>query len=506
MYSIDRRDFLKKSGLSIAAAASSGLWANKLFADSIPVHNNLFSEQFGVTPEDMKKILNIALSKGGRFSELFFEYKINNVIVMEEGLIKNASENISMGVGIRVLKDDQTGFAYTNDLSMSGMKNAALTAAAISNSGQSGHVANLRKYSCPHQIYDLTRQLHSIELGDKLKIVRKTYDATKSFDSRIVMAQSFLLDEIQHIAIANSNGLMTQDTRPASTLYALAVAIDGSKRTSGFQSSGGRVGMNFFENIEPAENTGKSAAEEAIILLSAIDASAGDQPVVLGVGQSGVMVHEAVGHPFEADGIRKKTSIFWDRYGKQIAKPIVNIYEDATIPHYRGSLNIDDEGMKTQKTQLVENGKLVGFIQDKLNADIMGHTPTGNGRRDSYQSYPIPRMTNTVLAAGDSDPQDIIKSVKKGFYAKSFEGGNVQDSGKFTFSVLLGYLIENGELTKPVRNATLIGTNVQILNEVSMIGNDMEFFLGNCSKEGQTLPVTAGTPTMKIDKMTVGGR
>ena len=218
------------------------------------------------------------------------------------------------------------------------------------------------------------------------------------------------------------------------------------------------------------------------------------------------MIHEAIGHPFEADGIRKKTSIYWDKFGQSIARPIVNIYEDPTIPLYRGSLNIDDEGMKTQKTVLVEKGKLVGFIQDKLNARLMGKKPTSNGRRQSYQNYPIPRMTNTVLMAGATDPQDIIRTVKKGFYAQSYEGGNVQDSGKFTFSVNLGYLIENGKVTKPVRNATLIGTNVQIMNEVSMIGNDMGFFLGTCGKESQLLPVTAGTPTLKIDKMTVGGR
>jgi TldD protein len=218
------------------------------------------------------------------------------------------------------------------------------------------------------------------------------------------------------------------------------------------------------------------------------------------------MIHEAIGHPFEADGIRKKTSIYWDKFGQSVARPIVNIYEDPTIPHYRGSLNIDDEGMKTQKTVLVEKGKLVGFIQDKLNAKLMGVKPTSNGRRQSYQNYPIPRMTNTVLMTGATDPRDIIKSVKKGFYAKSYEGGNVRDSGKFTFSVNLGYLIENGKITKPVRNATLIGTNVQIMNEVSMIGNDMGYFLGTCGKESQLLPVTAGTPTLKIDKMTVGGR
>ena len=506
MYKIDRRDFLKKSGLSMAAVAASGLLFDQLLADSVPPTSNIFTHRFGVAPEDMKKILSIALSKGGRFSELFFEYTINNSVMMEEGIVKTASENISLGLGVRVLNDDQTGYAYTNDLSFDGMKKAALTAAAISSSGKGKKAADLRTKTFQHQVYDMKRPLHEMELGSKLDLVRETHDSVKSYDNRIVRAQSFIADQIQNVTIANSEGLLISDIRPSSRLAGIAVAMEGSNRTSGFQSAGGRVGMNYYKTIKTPKETGRLAAEEAITLLSAVDAVAGEQPLVLGCGQSGVMVHEAVGHPFEADGIRKKTSIFWDKFGKQIAKPIVSIHEDPTIPHYRGSINIDDEGMKTQKTMLVEKGKLVGFIQDKLNAELMGEKPTSNGRRQSYQNYPIPRMTNTILVAGESNPGDIIKSVKKGFYAKSYEGGNVQDSGKFTFSVNLGYLIENGEITKPVKNATLIGTNVQIMNEVSMVGNDMGFFLGTCGKEGQSQPVTAGTPTLKIDKMTVGGR
>lgn len=503
---IDRRDFLKKSGLCLTAVATSGLWFDKLLADSVPPTTNIFSQRFGVSAQDMQKILNIALSKGGHFSELFFEYTTSNSVMMEEGIVKTASEDISLGAGIRVIKDDQTGYAYTNDLSFEGMKKAALTAAAISLSGKGGQSADLRIKSCGQQVYDMQRPLYKTELGSKLELVREAHDGVKSSDKRIVLARSFLADQVQFLTIANSEGLLISDARPSSILFAIGVAMEGSKRTSGFKSGGGRVGMKYFQSVKTPREIGKSAAEEAIILLSALDAKAGEQPVVLDAGGSGVMVHEAIGHPFEADGIRKKTSIFCEKFGKQIAKPIVNIYEDPTIPHYRGSLNIDDEGTKTGKTVLVENGRLVGFIQDKLNARLMNAKPTGNGRRQSYQNYPIPRMTNTILSSGKFDPQEIIKSVKKGFFAKSFQGGNVSDSGKFTFSVNLGYLIEDGKITRPVRNATLIGTNVQIMNEVSMIGKDMDYFLGTCGKEGQGAPVTAGTPTLKIDKMTVGGR
>ena len=505
MRPIGRREFLRTSGLALAALGTSNLLSGRLFADS-PPPANVFSERYGISPADMRRVLDAAMSKGGGFADLFFEYTITNTVLMEEGIVKTASENIAMGVGVRVLKDDQTGFAYTNDLTLKGMTAAALTAAAISSSAKAGIAADLRVVPPGQQLYDLKRIVCEEELGNKLDLVRAAYDGAKSHDQRIVLAQAFLLDSLQQVTIANSEGLLTSDTRPQAILYAVAVASDGTNQTQCYRSSGGRAGYEHFVVEEPARETGRKAAENAITLLSAQDAVAGEQTVVLGAGHSGVMIHEAVGHPFEGDGIRKETSIFWDKLGQQVARPIVNIYDDGTIPHSRGSLNIDDEGRPTEKTMLVENGKLVGFLHDRLNAGLMSQRPTGNGRRQSYQNYPIPRMRNTFLAQGETTPEEIIRSVKKGFYAETFEGGNVMPSGKFTFSVNVGYLIEDGALTRPVRNATLIGTNVDILNEVSMIGNDMGVFLGTCGKEGQFVPVTAGTPTMKIDRMTVGGR
>jgi TldD protein len=296
------------------------------------------------------------------------------------------------------------------------------------------------------------------------------------------------------------------DRRPQVRLVSIATAEQNGNRNTGFKSGGGRVGLQYFSDVITPDQIGQQAAEEAVVLLSAADPIAGEQPVILGASQSGVMIHEAVGHPLEADGNRKKTSIMWDQMGKQIANPLVTIYDDPTIPHFRGSLNVDDEGTIPKKTVLVKNGKLVGLLQDRLSARIMGVDPTGHGRRTSFQDYPVPRMCNTILARGESKPEDIIRTVKKGFFAQSYQGGQVQESGKFTFSVNLGFLIENGELSRPVKNATLIGTNLQILNDVELIGDDMGFFLGTCGKEGQSAPVTAGTPTLKIRKMTVGGR
>jgi len=264
--------------------------------------------------------------------------------------------------------------------------------------------------------------------------------------------------------------------------------------------------MAFFEGVETPASIGEKAAKEAITLLSAVDAEAGEQPVVLGKNNSGVMVHEAVGHPLEGDGNWKKSSIMWDKLGQMVGNPVVTIYDDATIPRSRGSLNVDDEGTRTRKVMLIEKGKLVGYLNDRLSAKMLKMEMNGHGRRDSYRSTPVPRMANTVLASGDADPEEIVRSVKKGFYADTFQGGQVQGTGKFTFSVNLGYLIEDGKLTRPVKNATLIGTNVQILKEIDMVGSDQGFFLGTCGKAGQWAPVTAGTPTVRIRQMTVGGR
>jgi len=504
---IDRRDFLKKSGVGLMAAATSSLWYDLLFGGKIPPPSaSFFEERFGVTQEEMKKILEIALSKGGEFSELFFEYRIANSVRMEEDIVKESSENISLGVGIRVLNGEQTGYGYTNDLSFEKMNQAALTAAAIASSSRRIQAAGLTEKGPTQQVYDLNRPLHNLKLDSKIDLVKEAYSAAQDYDSRVAKVQAYLTDEIQYLTIANSEGILIADIRPQVRLITIATAEEEENRNTGFYSGGGRIGMGYFQTERTPKEIGRKAAEEAVTLLSAVDPAAGEQPVVLSSGQSGVMIHEAVGHPLEADSNRKKTSIMWDKMGKMVANPIVTIYDDPTIPHYRGSLNIDDEGTATKKTPLIEKGKLVGLLQDRLSAQLMGRELNGHGRRETYQHNPIPRMCNTILARGDSDPEEIIQSVKKGFYAVSYQGGQVQDSGKFTFSVNMGYMIEDGKLTRPVKNATLIGTNVQILNEVEMIGNDMGFFLGTCGKEGQSAPVTAGTPTLKIRQMTVGGR
>jgi len=507
MGGIERREFLKYAGTGAGVLMASTLFHDRLLAGAMPAAGaEVFASKFGVTKDDMQKVLQAALSKGGDFAELYFEYKLATNVTMEDDIVKRSSEDIALGVGIRVLKGTQTGFGYTSDLTIEKMTQAARTAAAIAASGATLTPTALKETRPARQVYLLDRPFAEAPLGDRISMAKEAYAAALGHDKRIVKASVFLADELQYVTIANSEGLLISDARPQVRLTAMATAQEGKVRNTGAGSAGGRVGMTYFVGKNAPKEVGVEAAKEAIILLSAGDPAAGDQPVVCGNKNSGVMVHEAVGHPFEADSIWQKTSIMWDKMGQMIANPIVTIYDDATVPHLRGSFNIDDEGTPTQKAMMIEKGKLVGYLHDRLSARTLGAKPNGHGRRAGYNVVPIPRMNNTFLEKGEASTEDIIKSVKKGFYAHSYQGGQVEDTGKFTFSVGLGYLIEDGKLTKPVKNATLIGVNTQVLKDIEMIGSDTEFFLGTCGKDGQGAPCTAGTPTFKIRQMTVGGR
>lgn len=501
MNNINRREFIKKSGIGMGVIMTSNLWLNNLFAKE----DIEFEDIFQCSNEDIKKLLEIALSKGGDFSELFFEYKVFNSVTMQEDIIKSSSQSIILGVGIRVLKGNQEGYAYTNDLNFEKIKKATLSASTIANGPSKIKVANLNVLKPKIQVYDLNQPLSKLELEQKIALIKEAYYSAKNYDSRIVKVSSSLGEELQIVKIANSEGLVISDIRPQVSLSTTATAQDKNVKNTGSYNHGGRVGANYFKNVITPKEIGRRAAEEAIILLSAKDSPAGEMPVVLGKEQSGVMIHEAVGHPLEGDSNWKKTSIMWDKFGQMVANPIVTIYDDATIPYYRGSLNIDDEGTFTENVILIDKGRLVGLLNDRISAMMLNQKRNGHARRQSYMYPPIPRMNNTILASGDTTPEEIISSVKKGIYASTYQGGQVSDTGKFTFSVNLGYLIENGKLTSPIKNVTLIGTNVQILKEVELIGNDVGYFLGSCGKSGQSVPVTCGTPTLKIKRMTVGG-
>lgn len=467
-----------------------------------------FEDHFHIPDEKFLQILNLSLSRGGDFSEIFMEYKTYNFINMEEDIIKETAERVSLGMGIRVISGEKTGYGYTNDISDQKMRKAALTAASIASSPAVQEASSLSHSSFLHNHYPLLESSDKVPLEKKISLVKECYISAQNSDPKIKKVKVSLTDMTQHVRIVNSEGLDISEVRPLVKLICLAVGERGSQREAGYSGGGGRVGMEYFSQNLSAEEIGRDAAQEALELLDAKAPPAGEMPVVLAPGHSGVLIHEAVGHLLEADFNRKKTSIFWDKMGKKVANSLVTIYDDPTIPHFRGSYNIDDEGTIPKKTLLIERGKLAGLLQDRLSARVTHKSLTGHGRRQDYTCIPIPRMSNTYIDRGEHQPEEIIQSVKKGFYAHKFQGGQVEDSGKFTFSVSSGYLIKNGKLTTPVRQATLIGTNIDILNKIEMLGSDLKFGLqtGTCGKEGQSMPVNDGCPTIKISRMTVGGQ
>ena len=463
---------------------------------------------FGMTDVETRKVLSLALSRGGQFAEVFAEYRLFNFINMEEDIIKETAESVSLGLGIRVISGEKTGYGYTNDLSLENIQKTALTAAAIADSAQTVTIPGFRRNKGRGSIYPARRPAHRASLEDKIGLVRRAHSACRKVSPVIRKVKVLFNDHIQCVSIANSEGLTAEDTRPQVKLVCTAVAEKNGRREFGFSGGGGRVGLEYFERLLTPEKIGIDAAEEALRLLEAVDAPAGEMPVVLASGHAGVLVHEAVGHLLEADFNRKQTSIFWDKLGRKVGSPLLTIYDDPTRPSFRGSYAIDDEGTRPAKTRLIDRGVVHSFLQDRLSARIMGRELTGHGRRQDYTCIPIPRMSNTYVDRGEDDPEEILKSVKKGIYAERFEGGQVEDSGKFTFSISAGQLIEEGRLTAPIKQATLIGTNIDILQKIERVGNDLKFGLqtGTCSKEGQDVPVTDGCPTIKIARMTVGGQ
>ncbi len=467
-----------------------------------------FDSRFGLGKERIRRVLSRALQNGGDFGELYAEYVVHSSITVEDGTVKETGESVSIGAGVRVVQGTQTGYAYTNDLDSASLLDAAATAAAIvSASAGTVTVSDLRRSAPRLQLYEPDDSSIFEDLAEKVKLCLRAHEMASSIDPAIQKIRVAFGDSLRVVLVANSLGSITYDVRPLLRLDVSVVAERDGQRNLGYHGNGGRVGLDYFRDVETPEDIARAAAREALTLLEAAEPPAGEMPVVLAPGDSGTMIHEAVGHLLEADANRKKQSIFWDKMGQQVANENVTIYDDPTIPHLRGSYQIDDEGTEPRKTLLIEKGRLRGYLTDLLSARVLGIEPTGHGRRQSYAHVPIPRMSNTYLDAGQYDPEEIIASVKRGLYAVSYQGGQVEDTGKFTFSLRLAYLIEDGKITRPVRQATLIGSNIDILQNIEMVGNDLEFGrqTGTCGKEGQSVPVSDGTPTVKIRRMTVGG-
>lgn len=469
-------------------------------------HKRYFLETLGLTERLMERALSEALSAGGDFADLYFEAVTSTSLAMDEGIVKTAAQGVSVGCGVRVLSGERTGFAYTDDLSAERLLKAARTAALIASGPQTTRVAGFQETRTP-QLYPIAGSSEA-EISAKLDLIARADRAARAFDPRIVQVRAGMSDELRRILVVASDGTFASDTQPLARLNVAVIAKDEHNTARGSSGGGGRVTLDFFAGAKGPEHFATEAARTAVLQLGAVAAPAGEMEVVLGPGWPGVLLHEAVGHGLEADFNRKKTSAFAGLIGQQVASSKVTVVDNGTMPGRRGSLNVDDEGNPTQETVLIENGILRGYLSDKLSAKLMNMPNTGSGRRESYQTIPMPRMTNTYMLAGDDEPADIIRSVKRGLYAVNFGGGQVDiTTGKFVFSASEAYLIEDGKVTAPVKGATLIGNGPESLKYVSMVGNDLALDegIGTCGKNGQSVPVGVGMPTVKLDRMTVGG-
>jgi TldD protein len=469
---------------------------------------SFFSERFALSEHDLESYLSEALHDGGDYADLYFEYLATSSIGIDEGIIKSATEGVTLGVGVRVLAGERTGYAYSDDLSPEKIRKAARVAACIAK-GPATVVRSGFENPQKHNLYPMLRAPHEMGLEERAELVRRADHAARAYDPRVFQVQATYADSLRYVMIATSEGRLSFDRQPMArmSIFALAREKDGPPQ-HGYSGGGGRVTLDFFLHEKTPEHFAKEAARQAIVQLGAAEAPAGETTVVLGAGWPGILLHEAVGHGLEADFNRKGTSAFSGRVGQKVASELCTVIDDGTIDSRRGSLNVDDEGAPTQKNVLIENGILRGYLQDKLSSRLMKQAPTGNGRRESYQHIPMPRMTNTYMLAGHSDPEEIIRSVEKGIYCTTFSGGQVDiTSGNFVFSATESYLIENGKLTRPLRGASLIGNGPEALKYVSMVGNDLKLDegIGVCGKEGQSVPVGVGMPTVRMDRMTVGG-
>ena len=454
---------------------------------------------------EMERLLALALGRGGTFADLYLEHERTSSLLLEEGIIRTASAGVTCGLGVRVVSGERTGYAYTDDLSWEAMARAAETAAHIASDSRT--LPPLPVSPAPVDRRYGRESLGGVPLSERIALVERADRAARAHDPRIEKVIVSLGEETRSLRIANSAGVLVEDVQPLFSIRVSVIAREGGVRREGSAGGGGRLGVSFFDE-KPPEHFAREAARMAVTLLSAVEAPAGPMPVVLGPGWPGILLHEAVGHGLEGDFNRKGLSAFSGRIGERVAAPGVTVVDDGSIPDRRGSLNVDDEGGVPGRTVLIEDGILRGYLQDRLNGTLMKMPATGNGRREGYSSIPLPRMTNTFMLAGPEDPEEIVRSVSRGLYAKHFGGGQVDiTSGKFVFSATEAYLIEGGRLGPPVVGATLIGNGPDILTKVTRIGHDLKLDegVGVCQKAGQSVPVGVGLPTTLVSEITVGG-
>jgi TldD protein len=475
--------------------------------DALQLASDRILAPAGLERADLDRLLGRVLGRAVDAADIYFQCVRHESWTLEDGRVKDAGHSIEQGAGIRAISGEKTGFAYSDELVMPALAAATDAARAIARHGGDSVVQAWRATRAP-ALYSALDPLESLADPDKVAFLERLDAAARAVDPRVKEVMVTLAGVHELVLVAASDGALAGDVRPLVRVNVSVIAEQDGRREQGFAGGGGRFGYGWFFEDDRALDFAREAARQALVNLEAVAAPAGTMPVVLGPGWPGVLLHEAIGHGLEGDFNRRGTSAFAGRMGQRVASPLCTVVDDGTLPGRRGSLSVDDEGTPTRCTTLIENGVLTGYLQDKLNARLMGTSSTGNGRRESFAYLPMPRMTNTYMLNGPHDPAEIIASVDRGLYAVNFGGGQVDiTSGKFVFSASEAYLIENGRVTAPVKGATLIGNGPDVLTKVSMVGNDLRLDagIGVCGKDGQSVPVGVGQPTLKVDALTVGG-
>ena len=476
--------------------------------ERLDVARRLLLEPFGLDESDLIHTLSAIKAHKVDEADLYFQYTRAEGWSLEEGIVKTGSFSIDQGVGVRAVSGEKTAFAYSDDISLASLTDAAHTVRTIAAASKAARVkVPARKVAGSRSLYQDLDPIASLDSTQKVALLGRVETMARAKDPRVSQVMAGLASEYYVVLIARADGTLAADVRPLVRLSVTVIAEQNGRREMGSAGGGGRFGLDHFDDAL-AQSYVDEAVKAALTNLEARPAPAGEMSVVLGPGWPGILLHEAIGHGLEGDFNRKGSSAFSGRIGKRVAAKGVTVLDDGTLPDRRGSLNVDDEGNTSQRNVLIEDGILKGYIQDAMNARLMGVKPTGNGRRESYAHVPMPRMTNTYMLGGDKSPEEIVASLKKGLYATNFGGGQVDiTSGKFVFSTSQAYWVENGKIQYPVKGATLVGNGPDALTRVSLIGNDMalDSGVGTCGKEGQSVPVGVGQPTLRIDGLTVGG-
>ncbi len=508
---MSRREFMGLGAATLAAASATDLLtacASAPARPTGPAGSVGYFSRFGVDEEMIREALAAALSRGGDYADLFFQHRVSDYVGLEDGEVNRASSSIELGVGVRVLRGDQTGYAYTEEITREALRRAALTAAAIAEASSREAPAAFRvETKLPHR-YPVQQRWEDVKPAQKLPILSGLNEQVFKRDARIKKVSIALGNEAGVILVADSTGRLVEDVQPMTDLRISVVAEKDGRRETGWASRAGRAGFEFYTPEVLAKSVDE-AVSRTLVLFDAVPAPAGEMPVVMGAGSCGVLLHEAIGHGMEADFNRKGISIYADKMGKTIAKDFVTIVDDATIEHGRGTINVDDEGQVAGRTVLVEKGVLATYMHDLISSKHFGVAPTGNGRRQSYAYSPVPRMRATYMLAGPHKKDEVVASVKKGIYCDNIGNGQVQiGAGDFSFYVLNGWMIEDGKLTRPIKDVNLIGNGPKVLEKIDMVADDLqvEHSAGYCGKDGQRIPVSFGMPTVRIASITVGGR